>query len=147
MIENAFYFTVVALFLEIFKFLFWPLDHVGKWFDKKAKVNLKIYDDTNLKTSHCKAHIARFLKKKRQSDNKFGQLIEYNMRYNMRYLAKNVAGKLVPNFFLKYKNWAYIWINSLKFHSFLLLYIQVEVYQNILKLRCSPLVFTFCKAL
>ena len=46
--------------------------------------------------------------------------------------------------FLKNQNWAYPWINILKFLVFMVC--QVEDYQNILKLRCRPLSFTSYKA-
>ena len=50
---------------------------------------------------------------------KFGQLIEYNMR-------KKIFLKIIHKMrwrcysqtpFLKYQNWAYLWINSLKFYT------------------------------
>ena len=48
MMKNTFYFTLKALFvLEIFKFLFLLVVHVGNLLDKKAKVNFKIYGFTN----------------------------------------------------------------------------------------------------
>ena len=38
MMRNAFYFTLKAVFiLEIFQFLFWIFDQVGKWLDKKLR--------------------------------------------------------------------------------------------------------------
>ena len=49
---------------------------------------------------------------------KFGQLIEYNIR-NI-FLEKSYTRccvTLVPDPFLKYQNWAYPWINSLKFYT------------------------------
>ena len=48
--------------------------------------------------------------------------------------------KLVPDLFLK------IEIEHISYHSLLLLYVQVDRYGNILKLRCSPLTFTSYKA-
>ena len=42
---------------------------------------------------------------------KFGQLIKYNMKNIFL-----VVEKLFPEPFLKYQNWAYLWINSLKFY-------------------------------
>ena len=40
---SAFCFMLISLFvLKIFKFLPWPFGVVGKWLDKKAKVNFKI---------------------------------------------------------------------------------------------------------
>ena len=50
MTKNAFYFTLKALFvLEIF--LSRLFSHVEKRFDKKAKVNFKIYDVTDWTTN------------------------------------------------------------------------------------------------
>ena len=44
--------------------------YVGKGFDKKAKVNFKTYEVTSLNTSnHYNIHIARYLKKHKQSGN------------------------------------------------------------------------------
>ena len=49
---------------------------------------------------------------------KFGQLIEYNMRNIFSWKkTQNVVEKLLPDPFLKNQNWAYLWINSLKFYS------------------------------
>ena len=49
---------------------------------------------------------------------KFGQLIEYNMRnIFLEKHTQNVVEKLVPDHFLKNQNWAYLWINSLKFYT------------------------------
>ena len=48
---------------------------------------------------------------------------------------QNVLEKLVPGTFLKYPNQANIWIIRLKFYGLLSLYVQVEDYQIILKLR------------
>ena len=31
--------------------------------------------------------------------------------------TQNVVEKLFPDYFLKNQNWAYLWINSLKFHT------------------------------
>ena len=57
--ENAFYVLLKALFvLEIFTFLCCLFGYVKKRLDKKAMINFKIYDNF------------KYLKKKRQSDNK-----------------------------------------------------------------------------
>ena len=37
--------------------------YIGKRLDKKAKVNLEIYDVTNCKIKNYNKHIARYLKK------------------------------------------------------------------------------------
>ena len=76
---------------------------------------------------------------------KFGQLIEYNMRYTT---PQNVVKKLFPDSFLKNQNWAYLWINCLKFCPVCFFFcMPIEGYQNILKLSCRLLSFTSYKAL
>ena len=64
----SFYFTIKTIFvLEIFKLLFWLFGHVGKRLDKKAKVNFKIYEVTNLVTgnyTYCQiSHEVKTIKK------------------------------------------------------------------------------------
>ena len=49
--------------------------------------------------------------------------------------------KLFPDSFLKNLNWAYIWINNIKFIQFVFVDCQVDDYRSILKLSCWPLVF------
>ena len=62
--KNGFYFALKVLFIyEIFQFLFRIFGHIGKRLDKKAKVNFRIYDATNLITNRYNTHIARYLKK------------------------------------------------------------------------------------
>ena len=54
MMKNAFYFILKALFvLKIFKFCPNFFCHVGKWLDKQAKVNLKVYHVKNRETNNC----------------------------------------------------------------------------------------------
>ena len=60
--------------------------------------------------------------------------------------AQNVMEKLVPNPFLKNQNWAYLWINSLKFTQFIFISCQVEGWLKILKISCRPFDFTSYKA-
>ena len=54
---------------------------------------------------------------------KFGQLIECKMRNifleksSLKNHTQNVVEKLVSDSFLKNKNWAYLWINCLKFYT------------------------------
>ena len=70
---------------------------------------------------------------------KFGQLI-WNITWETFFLrnhTQNVVEILFSDLFLKNQNWAYLWINSLKFY----IVCQVEDYQNILKLSCRPLAF------
>ena len=57
---------------------------------------------------------------------KIGQVIEYNMR-NV-FLEKSYAtcgGENIPRLFFKKQNWAYLWINSLKFYSLFWLYAKL----------------------
>ena len=53
--------------------------------------------------------------------------------------------KLVPDPFLKNKNWAYLLISGLKFVKVCFIAWQVEGYRNRLKLSCRPLAFTHIK--
>ena len=49
---------------------------------------------------------------------KFCQLIEYNLRNIFLEKSQNVVEKLFPDTFLENQNWAYLWINILKFYIF-----------------------------
>ena len=52
-------------------------------------------------------------------------------------------GKLFPDPFLKNQNWAYLWINSLKFYAVCFYCMpRWELSKYILKLSCRPLAFT-----
>ena len=54
--------------------------------------------------------------------------------------------KLVPDPLIKNQNCVYLWINSLKcYKSLFLLYVQVEVYQDTLKLRYWSVAFILYK--
>ena len=57
--------------------------------------------------------------------------------------TQNVVEKLFLGPFLKNQNWAYLWINSLKFYTLYFTVHQVEGYRNILKLSCKLLAFNF----
>ena len=49
---------------------------------------------------------------------KFGQLIEYNMTHIfLENHTQIVVEKLFPDPFLKNKNWAFLWINSLEIYT------------------------------
>ena len=78
---------------------------------------------------------------------KFGQLIECNMRnIFLEKSYRNVVKKLVPDPFLENANWAYLWINSLKFYTIYFCCMAIkglsrfDGYQNILKLSAVHLV-------
>ena len=85
------------------------------------------------------------LKSKGNETMKSGQLIEYNM-VNVLLLKKIIHKKLVPHTFLKNQNWAYLWINSIKFYEVCFCCVQAMGWQNTLKLKCRPLAFTLNKA-
>ena len=59
---------------------------------------------------------------------KFGQFIEYNMIFFLKNHTRNIVEKLVLNRFLKYQNWAYIWINSLNIYKFAQVEFSPEVF-------------------
>ena len=64
MVKNAVYLMSKTFFvLEIFTFLYWIFGYVEKRVDKKATVNFKIYDVTDLTTNNYNTHIAQYLKK------------------------------------------------------------------------------------
>ena len=76
MMKNAFYFILKALFvLKIFKFLSWLFRHVGKtaWLEIQGLFqNLYV---TAWLTSNCNTHIAQYLTKWRQPENKIWSVI------------------------------------------------------------------------
>ena len=109
-------------------------NHAGKRFDQKAKLNFKMYDVTDLNTNNY--NISR---SKSNQTMKFGQLIVYNMRNPfLEESSTKSAEEVTSTLFLKKKSKFSIYLDqqSQILYSLLLLYIQVDVYQNILKLRC-----------
>ena len=84
----------------------------------------------NLITIHTLPNISR---RKGNQTMKIGQLQEYNMRNTFLEKSYTKCGGEASS--IKNENWAYPGINSLKCYKVYLLYVQVEVYQNILKLR------------
>ena len=72
--KNVFYFTSKALSplenLKIFKFLSSLFGRVGKRLDGKNKVNFKFCEATAWLAINVETHIAQFVEKRRQSDNK-----------------------------------------------------------------------------
>ena len=75
---------------------------------------------------------------------KYGQLIEYNMRtiYHKNH-TQNAVEKLFPDPVLKNQNWAYLWINSLKFYTVCFYHMS---HWGLSKLSSGPLAFTSSKA-
>ena len=106
------------LILQIFKFLCWLFGDVYIRLGQKDQVNFKIYEVIIWLASNCNTHIARYLKKYRQSDNEIWSVnIEYNMRNpSLKNHTQNIMEKLIPGFFLKNQNWVYLCSYSLKFY-------------------------------
>ena len=106
-------------------------NELGKYF--RISYALESQDASSLACARCGGNQAR----------KFVQLREYNMRnIILEKSYTNVVDKLLPHPFLKNQNWAYLWINSLKFDivCFLVFFVcHVEDYRNILKLSCKLL--------
>ena len=72
MLKNAFFFFFHVKNSSFSRYLnFCPdiFGSVGKWLDKKAKNNSKIYDVTDWETNNYNTLIAQYLKKERQPDN------------------------------------------------------------------------------
>ena len=79
-------------------------------------VNFKICDVTIWERNHCTVRIGQYLGKQRQSDNKIWSFNRiYHEHFFLKNHTQNVVEKLVPDPFLGNENWAYQWINSLKF--------------------------------
>ena len=117
--EECFFFHFISSFCSQDISVF---GHVAKWLDKKNKVNFKFYDFTAWLANNCNTHTWE--------------------RFSLKNRAQNVVEKLVPDPFLKNKNWAYLWINSLKFYTVCFFVCQVEGYRNILKQSCRRFSFT-----
>ena len=93
-----------------------------------------MYDVTDLNTNNY--NISR---SKSNQTIKFGQLIAYNMRNPFLEESRTKSAEEVTStLFFKKKSKFSIYLDqqSQILYSLLLLYIQVDVYQNILKLRC-----------
>ena len=69
---------------------------------------------------------------------KFGELI-HNMRNIFLKKSYPKCGETSPNPLLKNQNWGY---RSKVLYCLFILYVQVEGYQSVLKVRCRPLAFT-----
>ena len=146
MIKNAFYFMLKALFVfEIFTFLSWLFGYVEYDLIRKLWLILKFMTSQTgqeIITIHILPSISR---SKGNQVMKFGRLKERNLTsifFLLKNPRNNVMEKLVPDPFIKNQNWAYVWINSLKYKICFCCMSKIEFYQNILKLRCWPIAFT-----
>ena len=86
-------------------------------------------------TIHILPNISR---RKGNQSMKFGQIVECNTRN----IFSNIIHKMWWEISLKKQNLAYLGINSLKFYSLFLLYVQVRGSQITSTLRCRSLAFT-----
>ena len=69
-----------ALFvLEVFTFLSWLFGYAEKRLDKKAMVNLKIYDVKDWAINNCNTYIPNISRSKGNQAMKIGQLIKYSV--------------------------------------------------------------------
>ena len=120
---------------NIFKFLSWLFGHVGQRFGKKARIDFKVYDVTYWKLI-IRIHILlNISKSKGNKTMKFVQLIGYNMSNN--FLEKSYTkccGETSPRPFCENSK-----LSTTLDQQFVLFYVQVGAYQNILKIRCWPL--------
>ena len=82
----------------------------------------------------------------------FGQLVEYDMR-NMKFVknhTQDMMEKLFQVVFLKNQNWAYLWINSVKFYtdcfSYCMLSWRISKYiETKLQITCFYFIKSFYK--
>ena len=118
MMENAFFFTLKALFvLKVFKFLSSLFTHAEKMAWLKEKVNFKIYDVTTWLTNNYNTYIAQYLKNYRQPGN---EICSVNRIKHEKHFSWKIIQKIWGRNFsqtLKNQNWAYFWINSLMFYA------------------------------
>ena len=68
----------------------WFFGYLGKQFDKKAKVNSRLYDVTDWTKNNGNSYIAQNLKKQRQPYNEL-QLIEYTLK---KYFYRKIMQKM-----------------------------------------------------
>ena len=138
--KNALYFALWCFYswdLSIFVLIF---GHAGK----KGKIYFKICDVTKWITSNYSTHIAKYLKKWRQSDNEIWSV-------NRIQLEKHFCWKIIHK--LRWRNYSQTFSKNLNLsisldqqckvlYPLFLLHVQVEGYQKILKLRCRSFAFT-----
>ena len=107
-----------------------------------------MYDVTTWLTNNCAIHIfTNISRNKGNQAIKFRQLTEYNMKnifLEKSYLKCGRETSSRP--FSKKSNWAYLWINILKFYVFCLIVCQVEDYRKWFELSSRPFAFTSYKA-
>ena len=79
--KKCFYFMLKALFvLEVFTFLSWLFGYAEKRLDKKAMVNLKIFDVKDWAINNRNTYIPNISRSKGNQAMKIGQLIKYSVK-------------------------------------------------------------------
>ena len=92
--------------------------HVQNRLDEKNQVSFEIYDVTTWLINNCMHILPNISRSKGNQTMKFGQLIEYNLRnILLKNHTQNGLEKLFPDPYLKYQNWAYLWISSVKIYT------------------------------
>ena len=75
-----------------------------KWFDKKAKVNLKIYGVINWETKHHNTNIAQYLKKSKQSDDEISSFSRVQREnYFFSKIMQKMRLEVDPDLYFFYK--------------------------------------------
>ena len=123
--KNAFYFTLKPLFvLKVSRLLSWLFGHVEKnGLVRDVRLTSKIFDIATWKQTITIHVVCNILRSKCNEIMKFGQLIQSDLRniFPEKNHPQNVAEK--PHFGddSKSENWAYLWINNLKFYTVVLI--------------------------
>ena len=91
-----------------------------------------MYNATGWLTNNCNTHIDQYFKKWRQSGNEIWSVnrIQHEEHFSWKSIHKIWWRNYSPNLF-KDRNWAHLWINSLKLFKFFLFYANsrtIELY-------------------
>ena len=134
--ENGFYFIFIALFvLKILKFLSWPF-----WSSLMSKILMSLTGKQIFTI-----HILQYLKKQRQPDNEIWSVKMRNIFLEKSYTKCGGKASL-RSYLKKSKLNIYLDQQSEILYRLFLLYAQVEIYKNILKLSYWPFAFTLFEA-
>ena len=122
MTKNAFYFNLKSIFvLKIFNFLSGLFGRKENGLIRKIRFISKLITSQAVKPNNCNAHIAQYdiqpVSSHKRHKLKFGKLIECKMINIFRDKSYTVI-HYSQTLFQKIKNWAYLWINSLKFYIY-----------------------------
>ena len=103
---------------EIFAFLSWLFGYVKNGLIRKLSLISKFMRSDTGQQIVAICILLNISRSKGNHTMKFGQLIEYNMRNTFLEISYlKLVEKLVSDPFIKNQNWAYLWINSLKYYE------------------------------